>query len=74
MELAIPLVVLLHFHRMMSSSAAVVIITTAPTGIPIAENISIVSQAHPHQQTIMKLITYTHAVIISLWCLINKIC
>jgi len=37
-ELAVPLVVLLHFHRMMSSSAAVVTITTAPTAVPKGES------------------------------------
>ena len=73
MELAVPLVVLLHFHRMTSSSAAVVTITTAPTGIPIAENESIVSQTNPHQQKIMKLITYVCGDIISLWSWITKI-
>ena len=37
-ELAVPLLGLLHLHRMMSNSVPAVIITTAPTAIPTANN------------------------------------
>jgi len=38
-ELAIPLLGLLHLHRMtMSNSVPAVIITTAPTALPTAKN------------------------------------
>jgi len=38
MELSIPLLGLLHFHRIMSNSATAATITTAPIPLPITKD------------------------------------
>ena len=72
MQSAIPLMFLLHFHRMMSNSVTAATITIAPTPLPVAKDI-MVSEAKLYQQRVIKLSTYVYG-IVSLLNLIHKIC
>ena len=71
MEVFIPLLGLLHFHRMISNSATAVTITTAPTAV--AED-WYYNEPDNLKYNNSVIFTYVYDVIISLPILINKIC